>query len=139
MKRRARILIIDDDPVFADTLEFVLQQHRHILIVANDGEEGVALAIECMPDIILCDVRMKQMHGYATVQALKKHPETSGIPVIMMTGYATSPYGERRCLMSGADYYIAKPFTSSKLLETVNQALNSGVRLEFSKDLILDD
>lgn len=139
MKRRARILIIDDDPVFADTLEFVLQQHRHMLIVANNGAEGVELAIECMPDVILCDVRMKQMHGYATVQTLKKHPETANIPVIMMTGYATSPYGERRCIMSGADYYIAKPFTSSKLLETVSLALRSGVKLQFSKDLIFDD
>ena len=89
---KKRILIIDDDELFVDTVRFVLEQEEHDVTDASNGVVGVELAISLRPDLILCDVRMRNMHGYVAVQELRNHPRTSNVPIIMMTGQA-SAYG----------------------------------------------
>jgi len=135
--KRPLVLIIDDDDVFTDTLQFVLRQKEYNMCSATNGEEGIEVAIERKPDVILCDVRMHGMHVYATVQVLKDQLETSKVPVIMMSGYATGPFGEKRCLMAGADYYLSKPFSAFDLIYTLERALQQGTIKRRSSDLIL--
>lgn len=120
---QAKILLIDDDELFRDTVKFVLEKDRHTVFAASDGEEGLRIAEDEQPNLVLCDVHMKNMHGYATVQLLKGKSGTARIPVIMMTGRA-SAYGERRSEMAGADYYLAKPFSIEELVTTVDRALS---------------
>ena len=132
---KKRILIIDDDELFVDTVRFVLEQEEHDVTDASNGVVGVELAISLRPDLILCDVRMRNMHGYVAVQELRNHPRTSNVPIIMMTGQA-SAYGERRSQMAGADFYLSKPFAVSELKEAVDTALNKRKRRVRSTDVI---
>ena len=130
-----QILIIDDDDLFVDTLSFVLEQQEYDVLTAGDGKEGAQLAEEHRPDLILCDVRMQNMHGYDTVAILRSRSKTQKIPIIMMTGYA-SPYGERRSQMAGADYYLSKPIQVQDLIATIDMALVQGARKGRSSDVI---
>lgn len=133
-----KVLIIDDDKSFIDTVAFVLEQLEYEILAATDGEIGVEKALRHRPDVILCDIRMDKMHGYATVQALKDKPETKDIPVIMITGHA-SPYGERRSQIAGADYYLSKPVSIQDLTRTLARALKHGASAKESPDLILPE
>lgn len=130
-----QILIIDDDELFVDTVLFVLEQQEYDVLTAGDGVEGTQLAEQHRPDLILCDVRMQNMHGYDTVAVLRSRSKTQNIPIIMMTGYA-SPYGERRSRMAGADYYLAKPIQVQDLIATVEMAMTQGARKGRSSDVI---
>ncbi|NBB85526.1 MAG: response regulator [Bacteroidetes bacterium] len=130
-----QILIIDDDDLFVDTVSFVLEQQEYDVLTAADGKEGTQLAEEHRPDLILCDVRMQNMHGYDTVAILRSRSKTQKIPIIMMTGYA-SPYGERRSQMAGADYYLSKPIQVQDLISTINMAMAQGARKGRSSDVI---
>lgn len=130
-----QILIIDDDDLFVDTVSFVLKQQEYDVLTAADGKEGTELAEEHRPDLILCDVRMQNMHGYDTVATLRSRSKTQSIPIIMMTGYA-SPYGERRSQMAGADYYLAKPISVQDLTSAIDMALVQGARKGRSSDVI---
>lgn len=120
----ATILIIDDDELFSNTVSFVLEQSEHEVLTASSGVEGLELARQHRPDLVLCDVHMRNGHGYATAQALRERPETMGVPIVMMTGNA-SPFGESRSRISGADYYLAKPFSVDELMDVVRQALTA--------------
>ena len=118
----ATILIIDDDELFSNTVSFVLEQGEHEVLTASSGAEGIEIARERRPDLVFCDVHMRQGHGYATAQALRDRPETAATPIVMMTGNA-SPFGESRSRSSGADYYLAKPFSVEELTDIVDRAL----------------
>lgn len=118
------ILLIDDDRLFVDTVRFVLEQEDFTVLTAHTGPEGLEMAREHRPHLILCDVRMRDGNGYATVQTLRQRPLTAAIPVVMMTGHA-NPYGERRSRLSGADFYLPKPFSVTDLITTVQRALST--------------
>ena len=133
-----KVLIIDDDNAFVDTVAFVLEQQGYEMLTASNGAHGIALAIMHRPDVILCDVRMGEGHGYATAQTLRGKQETEKIPIIMITGFA-SPYGERRSRMAGADYYLSKPVSIRDLVQTLEQALKQGTKAKRSPDLIFPD
>ena len=130
-------LIIDDDELFADTVAFVLEQEDYTVFKARSGVEGLEIAREHVPDIVFCDVHMRNGHGYAVAQALRERPEMVRAPIIMMTGNA-SPFGESRSRSSGADRYLSKPFSVSDLLAVVKDAMEekrSAARLR-SSDVI---
>jgi CheY-like chemotaxis protein len=103
------ILVIDDDRIFRKTLHYILERKREYRVaLAEDGEVGINLALKKEPDLIICDVMMRGMHGYATIAELRTYEEMEDTPVIMLTGKG-STLGERRAQVSGADYYLYKP------------------------------
>ncbi len=118
------VLIIDDDDLFVDTVSFVLEQEEHRVLKASNGADGVEAALEHLPDVILCDIHMRDGHGYAAVMALRDRSETEHIPVVMMTGRG-NPYVERKSLRHGADLYLEKPFAVAELTGAVGQALRT--------------
>ncbi len=120
--QRQSVLIIDDDRTFREVVSHLLRQLNYGVYTAEDGAEGYDVAVKEHPDVILCDVHMKGMHGYATTEAIKEHPELSSIPIVMVTGSA-SKLGEMRGRNSGADYYLAKPVRASELTEVLNKAM----------------
>lgn len=117
----ALVLIIEDN---ADVRAFVraaLAAHYHVLEAVN-GEQGVALAREHIPDLVLTDVMMPRLDGHGVCRALRANERTNHIPVVMLTARADAD-SKLDGLHSGADAYLAKPFSTPELLATIDNLL----------------
>ena len=118
------ILIVEDDSKSMELTRDFLQVKGYQTIEAIDGKQGVQLAKAKKPDLILMDIMMPVMDGYAACSAIKKDDATKNIPVIMLTsvGFALN---EKLARLTGASGYITKPVDLQHLLETINQFLQS--------------
>ena len=118
-----KILIVDDDEDILLIVQTILANAGYSVLVARNGREGVDLALDTRPDLILLDVMMPELSGWEVCTTLKNAPETRQTPIAMMTVKS-----EIRDLITGmqvgADDYITKPFTRRKLLQTVRQLLD---------------
>ena len=121
------ILLVDDDPVFVDAMTAVLSK-RYDTRSAADGEEAMASLIEHRPDLILLDVMLTYpSEGYDFAAALKKDPETAGIPIIMLTG-VNRVFEIRSRLEKGwvdVEGFHTKPPEFDKLFETIEKHIHS--------------
>ncbi len=110
------VLIVDDEPKNIKLLDDLLQMAGYGTITAADGRQGLALAREHRPDLILMDVQMPVMDGLTATGELKSDPATRDIPVVALTALAME--GDReRILEAGCDDYISKPISIKPLLE----------------------
>jgi len=118
-----KILIVDDDEDILLIVQTILANAGYSAFTARNGREGVDLALELRPDLILLDVMMPELSGWEVCTTLKNTPETRQIPIAMLTVKS-----EIRDLITGmqvgADDYITKPFTRRKLLSTVRRLLD---------------
>jgi len=112
------ILIVDDEQANIITLEYILGTDYKIH-VAKNGKDAIEITKETIPDIILLDILMPEMDGYATIAELKKTEQTKDIPVIFITS-KTDPESEIKGLNLGAVDYIIKPFSHDLLLKRVD-------------------
>ncbi|MDR0455900.1 MAG: response regulator [Treponema sp.] len=108
-KKKNSVLIVDDEDTNIMALTHILNPEYTVLAV-KDGQDAIEVAEEYHPDIILLDVVMPEMDGYAVISALKKSEKTQNIPVIFITGL-NNPDDEERGLSLGAADYISKPFS----------------------------
>ncbi|MDP3610883.1 MAG: response regulator, partial [Rubrivivax sp.] len=92
------------------------------MIEAHDGVQGVAMAAEHRPDLILMDIQMPVMDGYEATRRIKADPALVSIPVIAVTSYALSG-DEAKTRAAGCDGYIAKPYSPRQMLATVREIL----------------
>ncbi len=117
-----KILVIEDEkPVLTNIIE-ILESGGFNAIGAENGEVGVQLATQEIPDLIICDVMMPVLDGYGVLTKLRSQPLTEIIPFIFLTAKADK--GDLRQGMNlGADDYISKPFRRKELLEAVNTRL----------------
>lgn len=125
----AKILVVDDVPANLDVLITHLQQEKLELLVALSGEEGVELALDTRPDIILMDVMMPGIGGYEACRQLKSHPSTAHIPVIFLSA-KTSDLDIEKGLAVGAVDYISKPYSLPILLKRINNHLEAKKHLD---------
>ena len=111
-----KILVIDDDPNIVDLLKHRLKINGYEIVTASNGEEGLARVEDENPDLILVDVLMPKMDGYTFVRALRKKPESSTIPVIVITAK-----DKMKDLfdLEGIQGYMIKPYQPEELLELV--------------------
>jgi EAL domain-containing protein (putative c-di-GMP-specific phosphodiesterase class I)/FixJ family two-component response regulator len=120
-----KILIVDDDEDILLIVQTLLTNAGYAPILARNGREGIEQASAMQPDVILLDVTMPQMSGWEVCATLKNLPETSSIPIVMLTVKS-----EIKDLITGmqvgANDYITKPFTKRHLLETVERLLEPG-------------
>jgi len=117
-----KILIIEDDYSVKSLIREIFEENNYKVFSASDGKEGVTLAKEIFPDIILCDIMMPGLNGYEVKEELNRAAETSLIPFIFLT--AKSEMCDLRSGMDlGADDYIVKPFRVPALLKTVEARL----------------
>ncbi len=118
-----KILIVDDDEDILLIVQTILASAGYSAMTAHNGREGVDMALELRPDLILLDVMMPELSGWEVCTTLKNAPETRQIPIAMLTVKS-----EIRDLITGmqvgADDYITKPFTRRKLLATVRRLLD---------------
>lgn len=120
----ARILIVDDSPTDTRVLSTMLERGGHTVVTAANAEEGVARARAEHPDLILMDVVMPGMNGFQATRILSKDPETSTIPVIIVS---TKSMETDRVwgLRQGAKDFITKPPVERDLLTRIQKLLGS--------------
>ncbi len=114
----ASILVIEDDPIQRLAVVGILQRVGHRVLWAIDGEQGLEMARQSRPDLIVCDVVMPGMNGYQLVTALRQEAGLAEVPVIMLTTM-TERAQVRVGMTSGADDYLAKPLNAAELREAV--------------------
>jgi two-component system, cell cycle response regulator DivK len=117
-----RILVVEDTEDNRQILRDLLSAAGFELIEAHDGEAGVAMAGEHLPDLILMDFQLPLLDGYEATRRLKVNPATRHIPVIAVTSYALSG-DEAKAMQVGCRGYIAKPFSPRELLKKVREVL----------------
>ena len=127
MEKRAKILLVDDDADFIETTKTVLESKPYQIIIASNGDEGLRKAREEKPDLILMDVIMPVKDGFTAAEQLKKDPQLSKIPTLMLTAFATKGRETSIPVSRGMELetedYIDKPVSPDELLARVEKHL----------------
>ena len=118
-----KILIVDDESSIRSLVKRILAK-THIVLEACDGVEAVKVARTGKPDLILMDIMMPKMDGYAACSLIKGDPELTNIPVIMVTALGFQLNKELATKL-GSDGYVTKPFSPEILRTTIDQCLGS--------------
>ena len=127
-KSQYLILIIEDNTDMQEYIQSILSPF-HQCIVANDGQQGVQMAEEILPDIIISDVMMPKMDGFAVLETIKTQDHTSHIPVILLTAKVDKK-SRIKGLSGEADDYLTKPFDSDELVLKITNLLNTRKKLQ---------
>ncbi len=117
-----KILIVDDEQDIVESLKFVLEAADYTCFTAYNGEDGLRLAKEIMPDLIILDVMMPKINGYKISRLLKYDNKYKNIPILMLTARSQEQdkiIGEE----TGADEYITKPFELDDIVNKVHEYL----------------
>ncbi len=118
----ARVLIVDDSPTETFAFKAMLEKHGHEVLTAENGADGVALARQELPDIVLMDIVMPGLNGFQATRQLTKGADTAHIPVVIVTtkDQETDRVWGRR---QGASGYLVKPVAEDELLETIAKVI----------------
>jgi CheY-like chemotaxis protein len=122
-----RILIVDDHPVSLELMRAVLEGAGYDVIEANGGSEAIAVALRCLPDLVLLDLKMPEMDGFATLNAFRTEPQLNLIPIVAVTAHAMRGYGDV-VLGAGFSGYITKPITLNDFRRQVRGFLETASR-----------
>ena len=117
-----RILIADDESHIRLLVRTTLEGPEREVLEASNGQTARELAIKEMPDLVILDWMMPNETGVDVLKALRDDPETSGIPVIMLTGQSDKTHRQAAILL-GIRGYLAKPFSPLELIELVDKVL----------------
>lgn len=118
---KPRILVVDDDPEIIETLKYALRSKGYEILVARDGNQGLAMAEKESPDLVILDMMMPKRSGFLVLEKLRKTRDEP-LRIIMITaneGSRHKAYAE----MLGVDDYLRKPFPIDRLLESVQRLL----------------
>lgn len=122
---RPKILVIEDNEQNLYLTTFILEKHGYEIIQAREGREGIRLASQVRPDLILLDIQLPEMDGYQVAQALRSNPALDDMPIVAVTSYAM--VGDReRVLAAGCTGYIEKPIDPDTFVSQVEAHLPSG-------------
>ena len=122
--RAAKILVVDDEPEITEIVEAFLDNAGYSVKVENNAVKAIDTARQLKPDLILLDIMMPGMDGYAICNRIKAEPAMANTPVIFLTG-KDSKDDQGRSFQAGGDMFIKKPFSCERLLEIVNIVLLS--------------
>jgi DNA-binding response OmpR family regulator len=117
-----RVLIVDDEPNIVISLEFLLKRAGLTVLVARDGEAGLTAIRESKPDLVVLDVMMPKLDGFAVLEAVRADPLLQAIPVLMLTAKGREAE-QKKGLALGADAYMTKPFSTHELVAKVQELL----------------
>lgn len=123
-----KILVIEDNADIRENTAEILALADYHVLTASNGKEGVALAKQEKPDLILCDIMMPELDGYGVLRILGSHPETDQIPFIFLTAKSEKE-DFRKGMNLGADDYLTKPFDDLSLLDAIELRLRKSERL----------
>jgi len=117
-----KILIVDDEPNIVMTLEYTFKKNNFEVFIARDGQEALDILKNQLPDIIILDVMMPMVDGFATLEQIKKDKRLNHCKVIFLSAKNKEKDIEKG-LSLGADLYVVKPFSIKKLVDQVNELL----------------
>jgi len=121
-----RILVVEDNPDNRILITDVLSSLDYEVLVAVDGEEGLSMAQDEVPDLILMDLSLTKMDGWTATNLIKQDAALSHIPIIALTAHAM--VGDReKALAAGCDYYISKPIDLRELQQKLARYLDPAV------------
>ena len=127
MKVKKKVLVIDDENDILLIIKSALHEEGYDVTTANNGYDGLALAEDASPDLIILDIMMPEMDGFEVLQQLKENEKTAQIPVVILTGLSSKDK-IREALNKGIDYYIVKPFEYQDLVSKVKIAIDDAER-----------
>ena len=119
MKKKAHLLVVDDDQYVRELVRMTLEDAGYVVTLANDGNSALARLAERSPDLVLLDIRMPDLSGYQVLQQIR---DSCNVPVIMLTAVREATALELS-LGLGADDYIIKPFPIQVLVARVKAKL----------------
>lgn len=121
---RKRILLVDDQDAVRELVAMTLGDEHYELLDAADGEAALRMARSYLPHLILLDIGIPKIDGLSVCRALKQDPETSQIPVIMLTA-AGAEADKAAGRAAGAHSYFTKPFSPTALVNKVHEVIGS--------------
>ena len=119
----ANILIVDDEPNIILSLEYLMKKAGYTVRTAANGEQALRDIEQQRPDLVLLDVMMPRVNGYAVCQALRENPDYRDIRILMLTARGRQVEQEKGMAL-GADGYVTKPFATQALLDRVQALLD---------------
>jgi CRP-like cAMP-binding protein/ActR/RegA family two-component response regulator len=131
-----KILLIEDNLEMRENTAEILELANYKVITAKNGKEGVKLALNETPDLIICDIMMPELDGYGVLHMLSKNIDTSGIPFVFLSAKAEKE-DFRKGMNMGADDYLTKPFDDIELLNAVETRFkkSENLKTEFNRTL----
>jgi CheY-like chemotaxis protein len=120
MQKRCHVLLVDDARDSREMYAFFLRAAGYAVHEATDGTDAVAMAVELRPDVVVMDLTLPLLDGFAAIARLAEHPETAAIPVVVLSAH-TFPDDERRAREAGAAAFLAKPCHPDLLASTVRR------------------
>jgi CheY-like chemotaxis protein len=128
------VLAVDDSPLILEMVKDYLGGGRCMVITARNGKEGLDILNQIKPEMIISDIVMPEMDGWAFCEAIRKNPDTTDIPFLFLTGEKDVPT-RIRGLKIGADDYLTKPFSREELLERASKIADKvkSVRKDFRR------
>ena len=117
-----KILLVEDNEMNRDMLSRRLQRKGYEVLIAIDGEQGVAMARAERPDLILMDMSLPILDGWEATRTIKADPAISAVPVIALTAHAMAG-DQEKCVAAGCDDYDTKPVELARLLGKIESLL----------------
>lgn len=119
---KKKILIVDDEPNIIMSLEYTFKKNNFEVFIARDGQEALDILETKIPNMIILDVMMPNVDGYATLEAIKKNEKLAACKVIFLSA-KNKESDIQKGLDLGANAYMTKPFSLKKLIDKVNDLL----------------
>lgn len=123
-----KILLVEDNEMNRDMLSRRLERKGYEVVIAVDGQQGVAMAQTEVPDLILMDMSLPVLDGWAATRQLKAMPNTQTIPIVALTAHAMAG-DQQKCFEAGCDEYDTKPVEFARLLGKIQMLLGEGARV----------
>lgn len=118
----ARILVIEDNDANLELVQYLLESVGYEVLVARDGGQGVAVALQERPTLVVCDLQMPVLDGYEVLRTLRQDPSTRATPIIAVTAFSM-PGDQQKVLMAGFDGYLSKPIDPENFVAEVEAFL----------------
>lgn len=118
-----KILIVDDEPNIVMTLEYTFKKSNYEVFIARDGQEALDILKSNFPDVIILDIMMPMVDGFATLEQIRKDENLTHTKVLFLSAKNKESDIEKG-LALGADAYMTKPFSIKKVVEKVEELLN---------------
>jgi two-component system cell cycle response regulator DivK len=115
-----RVLLVDDNPANLHLVRFILKKNGYDVIEAENGLDGVRVAIEEHPDLVLMDIQLPDIHGLEATRRIRESKTACKIPIVAVTSYAMTGDKEK-ALEAGCDGYISKPINVDTFIEDIQR------------------
>lgn len=135
---KTKVLLIEDDLSITELVRYNLERANYSIDTVTDGEEGLYMAIQDTPDVILLDWMLPNLSGLEICRQLRRNEGTANVPIILLTARADEP-DRVRGLEMGADDYVVKPFSPKELIARIQAVLRRVRPALAGEDLVFDD